>query len=144
MVGKLQELFQSLYSYFSSSLKWHLESIELVEIMKTKGLKSLRNAKTQWISMLEPLKHVLAKYKTLIVKMSLDNPSIVQTRLNLDLVCDIHTFLALSCWLPILESINALIKTSKGKDVFIVDFVVVVKICQVKLFMIYINPMTSY
>jgi hypothetical protein len=43
-----------------------------------------------------------------------------------------------------MESINALIKISQGKDVFIVDFVVVVKICQVKFFMIYINPMTNY
>jgi uncharacterized circularly permuted ATP-grasp superfamily protein len=29
----------------------------------------LKNVKTRWISLLEPLKRVLAEYKTLVVKM---------------------------------------------------------------------------
>jgi hypothetical protein len=92
MVAKLEELFQSFYSYFSSFPKWHLE---FTKIMKAEGLKILINVKTPWISMLEPLKHVLNEYKTLIVKMSFNNLSIVQARLNLDLFCDVHTLLAL-------------------------------------------------
>ncbi len=64
--------------------------------------------------MLEPLKHVLAEHKTLIVESSLNNLSIVQARLNLDLFCDVHTLLTLFylCLLPLLEFVNSLIKFS--------------------------------
>ncbi len=45
----------------------------------------------------------------------------------------------------ILESINALIKFSQERDVFISNFVVVVnKICQIDLLMMYLKPMTNY
>jgi hypothetical protein len=40
--------------------------------METKGLKLLINVKTKWISMLSPTKRVMAKYKTLLMKMALD------------------------------------------------------------------------
>jgi hypothetical protein len=33
----------------------------------------LKNVKTRWISLLEPLKRVLAEYKTLVVKMCEDS-----------------------------------------------------------------------
>jgi hypothetical protein len=60
MVAKLEDFLQSLYSYFSSSPKQHLEFIKLANIMETKKL-NLRNVKTPWINMLEPLKHVMVK-----------------------------------------------------------------------------------
>jgi hypothetical protein len=41
MVAKLEELLQSLYFYFSSSSKWHLEFTKLAKIVETKGLKIL-------------------------------------------------------------------------------------------------------
>jgi hypothetical protein len=44
----------------------------------------------------------------------------------------------------ILESINALIKFSQERDVFISNFVVVEKSCQTDLFMMYIKFMTNY
>jgi hypothetical protein len=44
---------------------------------------------------MEPLKCVPIKYNTLIVKMSQDNINVAQARLNLNLLCDLHTFLAL-------------------------------------------------
>jgi hypothetical protein len=40
MVSKLEDLLQSLYGYFSSSLKCHLEFIKLDKIVGTKGLKA--------------------------------------------------------------------------------------------------------
>ncbi len=64
----------------------------------------------------------MAKYKTFIVKMSQNNISIVQTRLNLDLLSDFHIFLF--CLLPLLEVFNVLIKFTLERDVFIYDFVV--------------------
>jgi hypothetical protein len=55
-------------------------------------------------------KCVLVEHKTLIIKMSQDNLSNVQARLNIDFFCDIHTLLALYYLLPLLECINALMK----------------------------------
>jgi uncharacterized membrane protein len=94
--------------------------------------------------MLEPLKQIMVEYKTLIMKMAQENMSIVQARLNLDLICDIHTLLALFCLLPLLEVVNYLIKFAKGRDVFICDFVIIVEICQVYFFMMYFDPMITY
>ncbi len=65
-------------------------------------------------------------------------------RLYLDLLCDVHTLLGLSCLLPLLEAVNALIKFAQGKDVFMCDFMAIVKICLVNLFMMYLDPTTSY
>jgi len=76
--------------------------------------------------------------------MSLDNPSFVQGRLNIDFFCDIHTLLTLWYLLSLLECINAFMKFLQRRDVFISDFMVVMKIYQVDLFMMYINPMTKY
>jgi hypothetical protein len=70
MVAKLEDLLYSLYSYLSNSPKQHLEFIKFVEILEIGRLKILWNVKIWWISMLEPLKWVMEKYKTLIVKMS--------------------------------------------------------------------------
>lgn len=83
MVAKLEELLQSLYSYFSSSFKSHLKFSKLAKLVKTKGLEIFRNFNMQWMSMLEPLKCVLVEYKILIIKMSQKNSSIIKTRLNI-------------------------------------------------------------
>jgi hypothetical protein len=69
--------------------------------------------------MLEPLKCVLAKHNTMIIKMSQDNIVIFQARLNFNLLCDIKTLLALSCVL------NSLIKFAQRRDVFILNLVVI-------------------
>jgi len=87
--------------------------------MEKIGLKILQNVKTWWISMLEPLKQVMTKYKTLIMKISQDNASIAQARFNLILFCDLPLLLGLSCLLPLLEAVNALIKFAQGRDIFI-------------------------
>ena len=69
LVSKIESLCKSMHSYFLHLPKWHLEFTKLTEIVETKGLKIMNNVKTRWISLLEPLKYVLDKYKTLIVKM---------------------------------------------------------------------------
>ncbi len=69
--------------------------------------------------------------------MSQDNVSTVLARFNLDLLCDLHMLLGLSSLLPLLEAMHALIKFAQGKDIFICDFVVVIKICQIDLYMMY-------
>jgi hypothetical protein len=37
--------------------------------------KILKNIKTQWISMLSPIKHVMVEYMTLLMEMAIDSPS---------------------------------------------------------------------
>jgi hypothetical protein len=121
----------------------HLEFIKLAKIMETKGLKILWNVKIQWINMLEPLKWVMVKYETLIMRMSKDNVSVVQARFNLDLLCDLH-ILGFFCLLPLLEVMNALIKFAQKRDIFSCDFVAVVKIYQTNLYMIYLDPSNNF
>jgi len=65
----------------------------------------------------------------LIVKMSQDNISVAQARLNVNLLRDLHTLLTLSCLLPLMEVVNALIKFVQGRDVFICNFVATINIC---------------
>jgi hypothetical protein len=100
MVSKLEDFLIVLVCFFFSSLKHHLEFLKVVEIMETKWFKVLKNVQIQWISMLEPLKCILTKYKMLIVKMWQDNISVAQARLNISLFCDLHTLFTLLnvCW----------------------------------------------
>jgi hypothetical protein len=93
--------------------------------------------------MLKPLKHFLANYKMLIVKMSQDNINVGQTRLNLNLFYDLDTLL--SYLLALLDAVTVLINFAQGrKDVFIYNFVALIKICQTNPFMMYFDALTSY
>jgi len=83
----------------------------------------------------------MAENKTLIMKMSWDNVSIDQARFNLAL-CDLH-MLGFFCLLPLLEAMNALIKFAQGRDVFICDFVAIIKIYQTNIYMMYSNPSSN-
>jgi hypothetical protein len=72
IVAKCESLCQSMYAYFSLSPKKHLEFQKLVDVVETEGLNMLRNMKTRWISVLEPLRRILGEYKTMICKMAED------------------------------------------------------------------------
>jgi hypothetical protein len=96
------------------------------------------------MNMLKPLNCVVVEYKTFIVKMWHNIVYVVKAGLNLYLLCDLHMLMDLSCFLPLLEVVNALIKFVHGRYVFICDFVVIVKVCQSYLFMMYLDPMNNY
>jgi hypothetical protein len=72
LLEKIEAMLGNLYGYFCKSPKKHIEFVKLTEIMETKGLKILRNIKTQWISMLGPFVRVMNEYRTLLVKMLQD------------------------------------------------------------------------
>jgi hypothetical protein len=80
----------------------------------------------------------------LIMKMSQDNINVIQARLNLNLLCDLHTLLDLSYLLPLLKVVNILIKFAQRKNIFICNFVTIIKIFQANIFMTYFDPFTSY
>jgi len=59
----------NLHSYFSHSPKCHLKFQKLDAIAETNGNKILKNMKTQWMSMLDPLKRIIVVYKPLFTVM---------------------------------------------------------------------------
>jgi len=61
-----------MYAYFSHSPKRNLEFQKLAYLVEIEGQQMLRNVKTQWISLLEPLRRIMDEYKTLVVKMCED------------------------------------------------------------------------
>ena len=154
LVNKIKSLCKSMHSYFSHSPKQHLEFTKLAEIMEREGLKIVNNVKTRWISLLEPLKCVLGKYKTLIIKMCKDaaikdpepkaKEAKEKTKCNLNLLCDVGTLLALPCILPLLEFVDLLMRFVQSRDVFVFDYVAAVKICQTELYQLYCDPETCF
>jgi len=110
LVSCIEFMLQSLYSFFALNLKKFLKFTMFAETLETKGLKLLRNVKTHWISMLSLLKHVLAKCKSLVVKMHSDCEKIKSTHDNFELLCDLDLILGLPCVMSILEVVHFLIK----------------------------------
>jgi hypothetical protein len=129
MVIRLENLLQTLYAYFSKSLKRHLEFSKLAEIMETQGNKLLKNVKTWWISMLEPTKRVMSEYHTLVVKMALDSTNNNSAKVNFELLCDIEVLYGLAILLPMWEKVDSLMKLAQAWDGFVVDYVAVIKLC---------------
>jgi hypothetical protein len=50
-----------------------LEFIKLNDMMETKGLKMLKNVKTQWISLLDHFWIIFLEYRSLMAKMDNSN-----------------------------------------------------------------------
>ena len=144
MVQKIEKLLQSLYSYFHTSLKKCNEYQKFVEIVETSGLKILQNVTICWISLLEPLKHVLGEYKTLIVKMVHNAAKESKGALNLRLLYDVHTLLALPYLMPMLESVNELIEFAQSISIFVTYYTNAIKMWQAEIFMMYVDPNASF
>ncbi len=70
--GIVEQVIQKVHSYFSKSPKRLSEYQKLAEVMETKGLKPLLQVSTRWVSLLEPLRRLLANYRTLLAKMKAD------------------------------------------------------------------------
>jgi hypothetical protein len=138
VVKKLKNMCKNLHLYFLASPKRHLEVVE------TEGLKILNKVHTRWIFLLEPLKHILGEYKMLIVKFVQDAYQESTANKNLSLLYDVSILLAFPWILPLLESINSLIKFVQVGNVFVFDMIVAVKICQVEIYMMYCNSANSF
>jgi hypothetical protein len=66
--------------------------------------------------------------RTLIVKMATNCSLVESTKTNLLNLWDIVTILGLPCNLPVLEFVYVLMKFAQAIDVFVCDFIVVIKI----------------
>ena len=141
---KSKGLCKRLYSYFLESPKRHLEFTKLAKVVETEGLNMLRHVQTRWISLLQPLKRICGKYKTLIVKFAEDAPKESAAKKNLRLLLDVTMLFSLPCILPMLEYVQSLINFSQTRNVFISDFIVVVRICEGELYMMYCDSSSSF
>jgi hypothetical protein len=144
LVMRIEELLQSLYSFFSHSPKRNQELADLANIVETAGQRILRNVKTRWISCLEPVKRLMSEYKALVLKMHLDSSSLATAKANLNLLSEIELLLGLACILPMLEALNYLIKFSQQSTCFVCDMVAAVKLCQADLYSWYVDSDTAY
>jgi len=63
---------------------------------------------------------------------------------NLNSLCDVKVILKLPCILPFLECVHALIKVTQNRDVFVCDFVEVVKVAQQEPYKFYCDLYTKF
>jgi hypothetical protein len=93
--------------------------------------------------MLNLAKRMMVEYRTLLVKMALDKRN-KQVKLNYENLCDLQVLLGLACILPLLESIHALTKFTQINDVYVCDLVVVIKVCQGDIYMMYYDQTSKF
>ncbi len=140
LVKHIENLFiQTLQAYFAHYTKRHLEFTKLTKIMEIKGNKILHNVKTRWISMLSLAKRMMVEYKTLLVKMVMDQNTNQQSKFNYKHLCDLQILLGLACIFPLLKSMHVLIKFAQMWDIFVYDLVATIKICQDDFYNMYFD-----
>jgi hypothetical protein len=77
--------------------------------------------------MLSLAKWVYLEFHPLIVKMHVNNQWSDVVRKNLKSLCDVEVILGLPCILLLLKCVHVLIKVAQGRNVFVCDFMEVVK-----------------
>jgi hypothetical protein len=68
-----------------------------------------------------------------------DQVTNIAAKANLDLLCDVETYI-----IPLFEFVQSLSKFGQTHDVFICDFVHVVKVCEDDLYEMYCDPIIQY
>jgi hypothetical protein len=66
---------KNFHAYFKHSPKRFFEFVKLAELMEIKWLKLLKNVKTRWIYLIEPLRHIIQEYRVLLAMMKVGNTS---------------------------------------------------------------------
>jgi hypothetical protein len=112
--------------------------------MEIKGNKILNNIKIRWIFMINLVKQVLSDFRTLLMKMTLNATTIPSTQSNLFLFTNVETLLGLNTMMPLLEAIHSLIKFAQLKDVFVYDFITIMKICEGDVYCMFCDSQSSF
>lgn len=87
--------------------------------------------------MISLVKCVLFEYRTFLMKMALDAPTIASTKSKLCLLTNVKTLLGLNVSMPLLEVVHSFIKISQLHDVFMFVFIVVMKIYEGDVYKMY-------
>jgi hypothetical protein len=94
--------------------------------------------------MSSPTKKVLAKYKSLVVRMNDDLGMIEVARPIFEFSCDVKVVMGFMCIMPMLEVVHDLIKFAQKSDTFVCDFVGVMKMCCAHSHTLYYDPKKKY
>jgi hypothetical protein len=94
--------------------------------------------------MLSLAKKMMAKYRTLLVKMALDILTNQQAKLNYENLCDFQVLFRHVYILPLLEFVHAFIKFAQMKNVYVCDLVAVIKVCQGDINMMYCDRTSKF
>ncbi len=116
---------------------------KLVDLINIKGNKLFWNVKIQWISMLF-LTKMYFEYHLLIVKMHVEFTKKWGCFKKLDSLCDVELIQRSHCILPLFKCVHILIKFAQGRDVFICNFVDIIKLVHQRLFKLYYDIFINY
>ncbi len=94
--------------------------------------------------MLSPTKWIYSEIHPFMVKMHVKNQRNDVARKNQNSLCDVEVILGLHCIFPLLECVHALIKVAQIKDVFVCNFVEVVKVAQQEFYRLYCDPYAKF
>ena len=144
VVNRIEDLLQTLHSYFARSPKRHLEFVKLAEILETKGLKILRQVKTRWLSMMSPAIRVMNEYRTLVVKMMEDQQDVESAKISFQHLIDVQIVISLSCLIPMLKCLHTLMQLGQKRDIFICDYLTALKRCQAEITSYYIDEQSKF
>ncbi len=89
------------------------------------------------------VKHVLFEYHILLMKMTLDAPTIASTKSNLCLLIDVEVLLGLNVIMQLLHALHSLIKLAQLHVVF-GNFITMVKICEGDIYWMYRDIHSSF
>jgi hypothetical protein len=82
---------------------------------------------------------LIFEYKPIVMKMSEDLPINLIVAINYELFCDVETMMGLTSMLPKLEVVQNLSKPTQNIICFNCDFLVVVKLIQGDLYILYVD-----
>lgn len=140
----IEKLLSVTHAYFCKNPKRFSEFQQLAELTETKGLKMLKNVKTRWVSLIEPLRRLLSEYRNLIYKMTANLGENAKAEACLVMLLDPYPLLGMCALLPLLEAVDTLVNFAQKRDIYICDFVAAVKICQASLYKMYEDKATSF
>jgi hypothetical protein len=69
---------------------------------------------------------------------------VVYVQTNLGLLSTVHMLFGLACILPLMESMQSLLKFAQRGDLFISNFIAIVKVCQGQLYNLYYDAVLSF
>jgi len=94
--------------------------------------------------MLLLVKHVMEHYRPLIAKMHDDAVKINIAIENLNFLCDLELIFGLHAILSILDCVHTLIKFAQSCNIFVCDFIDVVKSTNLSFIWLYNDPYNKF
>jgi hypothetical protein len=66
--ASIEKMLQKTYSFFSHSPRRLEEFFRLADVTETKSLRMHQNVETHWISLIDPMRQLLAEYQIVLRK----------------------------------------------------------------------------